>query len=252
MGSRKVALVTGSGKRRIGNEVARALGERGYAIAVHYRGSEDEARQTAEQLNAQGIEAAPFHADFADDQAAIQLIERVLTRFGRIDVLAHCAAAYHSKTLEDITIEDVRREWEVNTLATFVLSQRTGMAMVRQAEGGSIVLFGDWATVRPYRDYAAYFVSKGAIATMTRCLAVELGTRNPRVRVNCIQPGPVLFPPDLPAAERQRSLRSTLARREGSPDCVARAVLHFVENDYLTGVCLPVDGGRTIYASDCD
>ena len=91
--------------------------------------------------------------------------------------------------------------------------------------------------------------AKGAIPALTRCLAVELGTRNPRVRVNCVLPGPVLFPPDMPEAEREEAIRSTLVRREGQPENVAGAVLFFLENDFVTGVCLPVDGGRTIYAA---
>lgn len=80
-------------------------------------------------------------------------------------------------------------------------------------------------------------------------LAVGLGTRNPRVRVNCVLPGPVLFPPDMPAAERAEAIRSTLVRREGSPEDIAAAVLFLVENEFVTGVCLPVDGGRTVYAA---
>jgi pteridine reductase len=121
--------------------------------------------------------------------------------------------------------------------------------MVKQPEGGCIVNFGDWALARPYPDYAAYFASKGAIPALTRCLAVELGARNPQVRVNCVLPGPVLFPPEMPAAEREEAIRSTLVKRQGRPENVASAVLLFVENDFVTGACLPVDGGRTIYAA---
>jgi pteridine reductase len=127
-----------------------------------------------------------------------------------------------------------------------------GLAMVRQPDGGSIINFGDWATVRPYMNYAAYFPSKGAIPALTRSLAVELATRNPRVRVNCILPGPVMLPHDLPAAERQQAIAGTLLKREGSPEHIAKAVLHLIDNDFLTGVCLPVDGGRTIYAPDSE
>ena len=109
---------------------------------------------------------------------------------------------------------------------------------------------GDWAEVRPYLDFSAYFASKGAVTATTRCLAVELAQRNPRVRVNCILPGPVMMPPDLPEAERQQSINATLVKHEGSPRNVALAVLSFLDNDFITGVCLPVDGGRTVFAPE--
>jgi pteridine reductase len=122
--------------------------------------------------------------------------------------------------------------------------------MAKQKEGGCIVTIGDWATQRPYLNYAAYFPSKGAIPTVTRVMAVELGTRNPAVRVNCIMPGPVLLPPDLPEVEKQQAINATLVKREGQPENIAQAVLFFVDNDFVTGVCLPVDGGRTIFSPD--
>jgi pteridine reductase len=79
-------------------------------------------------------------------------------------------------------------------------------------------------------------------------MAVELGRRNPRVRVNCLLPGPVMLPASVPAEEREQVIRATLVQREGRPENMAQAVLALVENDFLTGVCLPVDGGRTIFA----
>ena len=130
------------------------------------------------------------------------------------------------------------------------MCQHVGLRMVAQPAGGVIVNIGDWAEVRPYLGYAAYFPSKGAVTAMTRSFAVELGTRNPNVRVNAILPGPVLLPPDLPEDERERAIGATLVKREGSPANIAQAVLALVENDFITGVCLPVDGGRTIYAPD--
>jgi pteridine reductase len=245
---RKVALVTGSGARRIGWHVAEALAERGYALAIHYRSSATEAAETVQLLQARGSEAAAFQADLTDERAAQSLIQQTLARFGRLDVLVNCAAAWQSKRLEDVTAADVRYYFETNTLSTFVCSQQAGLAMVKQPEGGCIITLGDWAVERPYLNYSAYFPSKGAIPTLTRTLAVELGTRNPAVRVNCILPGPVMLPADLPAAERQEAIDATLVQREGSPRHVAQAVLFLVENEFVTGVCLPVDGGRTIYA----
>src|SRR5205085_4192353 len=119
-------------------------------------------------------------------------------RFGRLDVLVNCAAIWRPKRLEDVSAADVRAHFDSNVLATFLCGREAGLVMVGQPEGGCIVNVGDWAEARPYPGYAAYFASKGAIPTLTRCLAVELGTRNPRVRVNCVLPGPVLLPADLP------------------------------------------------------
>jgi pteridine reductase len=88
------------------------------------------------------------------------------------------------------------------------------------------------------------------VTATTRCLAVELGLRNPRVRVNAVLPGPVMLPPDLPDEEKRQAVNATLVKREGGPHNVAQAVLSFVDNDFVTGVCLPVDGGRTVYAPE--
>jgi pteridine reductase len=244
----RIALVTGSGKKRVGHAVALALAERGFHLAVHYHQSAEEAANTVRELTALGVPAEAFPADLADEIAVKQLVDGVLSRFGRIDLLANCAAIWERKKLEDITADDVRRHFEINALGTFLCSQRAGLAMVNQPDGGLIVTVGDWAEVRPYLDYAAYFPSKGAVTALTRSLAVELGTRNPRVRVNSILPGPVMLPPDMSDAERQESIRGTLVQHEGSPRNVAQAVLAFWDNDFITGTCLPVDGGRTVFA----
>ena len=248
MAERKAALVTGAGKRRVGWHVAEALAERGYGLAVHYRTSASEAEETVAALEKRGVEAVALQADLTDEAAVRGMVEQALAHFGRLDVLVNCAAVWKSKRLEDVTAADVRMHFETNALGTFLCSQQAGLAMTRQSEGGLIVMLGDWAEVRPYLNYAAYFPSKGAVSTMARTLAVELAARNPRVRVNCILPGPVMLPPDLTTAEKEEAIEATLVKHEGSPRNIALAVLSFIDNDFVTGVCLPVDGGRTIYA----
>src|SRR5581483_4144710 len=195
MSPTRVALVTGSGKRRVGSAVADALARRGFSVAVHYRSSAADAAETAAALRKHGVEAEAFGADLADEAAVRGMVQAVLGRFGRIDVLVNCAAVWQSKPLEEVTAADVRFHFDTNALGTFLCSQHAGLAMVRQPEGGLIVTIGDWAEARPYIGYAAYFPSKGAVTAMTRSLAVELASRNPNVRVNCILPGPVMLPP---------------------------------------------------------
>jgi pteridine reductase len=186
----RMALVTGSGKKRVGWHVADALAGRGYDIAVHYRTSAKEAAETVEHLRGRGVEAVAFQADLSDEHAVHDLFRGLQDRFGRLDVLVNCAAVYQAKRLEEVTAADLRHNFDANLLGTFLCAQQAGLTMVRQPEGGCIVNLGDWALARPYLNYAAYFATKGAIPALTRCLAVELGTRNPRVRVNCIMPGP--------------------------------------------------------------
>jgi pteridine reductase len=246
----KVALITGSGKRRVGNAVAEALAARGYAIALHYNRSAEEARQTVAQLTEQGVRAAAFQADVADESQVDRLFDEVLSHFGRLDVLVTAAALWERTPLEQLTAADVRRQFDVNTLGTLLCCRRAGLIMAGQPEGGAIVTIGDWATRRPYPNYAAYFASKGAIPTLTRSMAVELAQRNPKVRVNCILPGPVMLPEDLSGAEVKGAVAGTLLKRAGRPENVAHAVVFLVENDFVTGVCLPVDGGRTIAGTE--
>ena len=246
MSQAKVALITGSGKRRIGNVVARALAERGYDIALHYRTSAEDAQATVKELTALGIHAAAFQGDVSESRDVDRVFKETLNTFGRLDVLVTAAAVWEKKSLEDVTADDVRRQFDINTLGTFLCCQRAGLTMVAQPEGGAIVTIGDWAAARPYPNYAAYFASKGAIPAITRAMAVELAQRNPSVRVNCILPGPVMLPENLSEHEVKGSVAGTLLKRPGRPENIAQAVVFLVENDYVTGICLPVDGGRTI------
>ena len=245
----KVALITGSGKRRVGNAVAEALAARGYSVALHYNRSAEDARESVSLMQKGGTHAEAYQADVSKEDEVDRMFKQVENDFGRLDVLVTAAAIWQSKSLEEVTADDVRRHFEINALGTFLCCRRAGLIMAKQPEGGAIVTIGDWAIERPYPNYAAYFPSKGAIPTMTRTFAVELARRNPAVRVNCILPGPVMLPEDLAEHEVKGAIAGTLLKRAGRPQNIAHAVLFLAENDYITGVCLPVDGGRTIGGS---
>ena len=247
--SDRVALVTGAGAPRIGNSTARLLARRGYRVILHAHRSADAAEATADELRRSGAEARVLLADLTDEAAVRELALQARALWGRVDALVNCAAIWTSKPLEDVTADDVRRHFEANALATFLCCQHVGLTMAAQPSGGAIVNLGDWAIARPYLNYAAYFPSKGAIPTLTRMFAVELAHRNPRVRVNAVLPGPAMLPDILPEAKRQAAIAGTLVKRAGSPEHVAAAVAFLLENEFVTGVCLPVDGGRTIAGS---
>ncbi|MEQ9411809.1 MAG: SDR family oxidoreductase [Fuerstiella sp.] len=244
---RPVALITGSGRRRVGYVIARFLAEKNYRIALHYNSSVEEACQTRDELRELGTECDVWQADVADENEVETMIRGVVDRFGRLDVLVTTASIWSTTPFEQITADDLRKNFDVNTLGTFFAARSAGRVMVNQPEGGAIVTIGDWAIERPYLDHAPYFVSKGSIPTLTRVLALELGHRNPRVRVNCIHPGPVMFPPGTPESEQQQLIDSTLLKTADCPDMVAQAVDFFITNTFVTGTCLPVDGGRHMY-----
>ena len=244
--SGRVALITGAGRHRVGSVIATTLAARGYQIALGYHRSAEAAQETSPGSRSKRSGPRRSRPTCSVEAEADRLFDEVLAAFGRLDLLVTAAAVWQPKPLEEITAADVRRQFEINALGTFLCCRRAGLIMVGQPEGGAIVTIGDWAIVRPYPDYAAYFAAKGAIPTITRTMAVELARRNPAVRVNCILPGPVMLPPDLAPEERERAIAGTLVRREGRPEHIAHAVVFLVENDFVTGICLPVDGGRTI------
>jgi pteridine reductase len=237
-----VALVTG-GAVRVGRAIVRQLAADGFRVAIHASKSLDKAQELVELLNSEGNTAAAFGADLRDEEATRAMIDRAHRHFGRLDALVNNAAIWSPMPLDNVSADDLRRFFDVNTVSTFVCCQHAGLIMAEQESGGTIVNIGDWATRRPYQNYGAYFVSKGSIPTLTRMFAVELA---PHVRVNAVLPGPVLLPDNLSETERRRSISGTLLKREGRPENVAQAVLFLLRNDFVTGICLPVDGGRSI------
>ena len=248
--SNPVALITGGGRQRVGYVIAKFLAKAGYSIALHYYSSEAAAKQSQTEIQSLDVECEIYQADVSDGDAVDKMCSAVKDKFGRIDVLVTTSSIWAPKKLEAITADDLRRNFDVNTLGTFFAAKSAGLIMAEQSSGGSIVTIGDWAIERPYADYAPYFLAKGVIPTLTRTLAVELAARNPKVRVNCIHPGPVMLPPGTTSSERDDLIASTLIKKVDDPEAVAKAVHFFVQNDFVTGVCLPVDGGRSIYAQE--
>ena len=219
----RVALVTG-GERGLGAAVVRALASRGYAVAIHAHGSLQEARELADQLAAAGVPSLAVTANLRDEGPVRAMVQRVADHFGRIDAVVTCAVIRHAGPLEEVTADDLRMHFDVNCVGAFVAAQEAGAFMVRQPDGGGIVMMGDCAVNRPTTEWAAFLASQGAIPAMTRSLAVEFATRNPRVRVNCV-------------------LADAAGHHEGTPDPVAHAVLFLLENQFVNGICLPVNGG---------
>lgn len=237
----RVALVTG-GARRVGRALALRLSQAGCRLAVHYRRSAKEAAATAADCRARGVQAEVFQADLNDTADATQLVQRVLTRFDRLDVLINNASVFERMNLAEFDLEAWERALRVNLTAPLMLTHAARDALGRV--GGRVINLCDAATARPWPDYLAYTVSKGALETLTKALARALA---PEVNVVGIAPGIVAWPQDYSQDTRDRLVAEVPLGRAGTPEDIAAAV-YFVlsEGDYISGAILPIDGGRSV------
>jgi NAD(P)-dependent dehydrogenase (short-subunit alcohol dehydrogenase family) len=246
--STPVVWVTGSGAPRVGRTVAEYFARYRYRVALHSHRSIGQADEVAGEWIGRGVDCMVTQGDICDMNAMQSAVDSIISTFGRLDATVHCAAIWDWKPLEETTSEDVRRHLEINTLGSYHVAKTSGLAMVKQSSGGALVLIGDWAVARPYPDFSAYFAGKGAIETLVRSMAVEMGTRNPSVRVNGILPGPVMLDPSIDPRAAETIRRACLLQRHGSPEHVAAAAYFLATHEFITGACLPVDGGRTIWS----
>jgi NAD(P)-dependent dehydrogenase (short-subunit alcohol dehydrogenase family) len=239
--SGKVALLTGAA--RIGSTVAEALAARGARVALVYRNSESAAGATVKDIAKAGGEAEAFRADLSDPGAAQRLVQAVVKRFGRLDILVNMASSYRAVAWEDQDAAAWDSALAADARGAYLLALAASAPM-RESGGGRIVNFSDWTAVsgRPrYKGYLGYYTAKRAVQGLTEALALELA---PEILVNAIAPGPILPPPDLSAEEIAAVERATPLGRWGGADEIAKAVVFLTETDFITGECIRVDGGR--------
>jgi NAD(P)-dependent dehydrogenase (short-subunit alcohol dehydrogenase family) len=239
----RTALVTG-GVRRVGLSIARAIASEGARVVVTYSTSKEEEVEAALSLlrESGAAEAFAYRADLADRDGVERAIAQIAGAHDRIDLLVNSAANFIRHDLADVTWEEFDATFALNARAPFFLSQAFGSAMLRNGYG-RIVNLADVAATVPWPAHLPYSMSKGAIVTMTRGLAKALA---PHVLVNAVAPGPVLMPEHFDATQIEQAVAPTLLKRLGSAEDVATAVLFLLSSDYITGVTLPVDGGRLL------
>jgi pteridine reductase len=222
-----VALVTGAGVR-VGRAIALDLRRHGYRVAAHWHRHRPPAALEALQ------------SDLAAADGADRLAAAFRARFARLDLLVCSAAAFEQRPLGDIDAGAFDAQMDLNARAPLLLAR--ALAPLLRRGGGSIVNIADvGGGLVPWSGFAAYAASKAALARITECLALELA---PRIRVNAVAPGTVLWPESYPASLRRTLARRIPLRRAGTPGDVAEAVRFLAQAPYLTGVILPVDGGR--------
>ncbi len=239
--SGKVALITGSAKR-IGRLTAIELAKRGARIAIHFRNSVQEANETLRLIQAEGGSGALFQADLIEVPAIEEMFRNLDRQFGGLDILVNSASTFHTSTAGETSAELWNEQLNSNARAPFFVAQAAAQMMMKRGNG-KIVNIVDVAGEVIWPGYFAYSVSKAALIAVNRGLAKAYA---PAIQVNGIAPGPVLFPDHYTEEQKRSAIERTLLKRAGHPSDIVNAVVFLIENDYITGEIIHVDGGRHI------
>jgi len=232
----KVVLVTGAAKR-IGRLIALALASEGARVAIHYNHSETEALATARECG----DAMVFQADLENVGDIRAMIDRVAHHFGRLDGLVNNAARFTK--FDPLAIEE--KDWDfihdVNLKSVFFSCQAAAKVMLA-GDGGHIVNISSLGALKPWEDHAHYCASKAGVVMLTKCLAKAWA---PKISVNSVAPGVIPF--DTTDERIERFIAATPAKRAGTGDEVAEAVVYFMKSTrFVTGQLIAVDGGLSL------
>jgi len=241
----KVAVVTGASKG-IGASIAKALAAAGAAVVVNYASSRDGADRVVADIKAKGGKAIAVKGDVAKEKDVRQLLDTTKETFGAVDVLVNNAGVYNFLPLEDTTEDDFHRHFNVNVLGTLLATRE---AVKRFGpNGGSVINIGSTASVDNIATASVYSATKGAIDTLTRVLAAELGPR--KIRVNVIAPGGTetegLHAAGVVGSDFEKAMIArTALGRLGQPDDIARIAVFLASDDsaWITGERLAAAGG---------
>ncbi|ASQ47357.1 pteridine reductase [Legionella clemsonensis] len=240
----KVALVTGAA-RRIGAAIVSKLHAANFKVVIHCHQSLKDAQQLATSLNNQRQDSAVVIAQNLNaSDAANALIAAALDWGGRLDLLVNNASIFNRTNLATQDEDAWNELFNLNVKLPFFLSLEAFPHLAKQE--GVIINLTDIHAEKPLKEYAVYSQTKAALVMQTKALAREFA---PKVRVNAVAPGAIMWPEHgnrLKLEIQQQIIAQTPLKRHGHPAFIAQAVLALVENPFITGQILNVDGGRSI------
>ncbi len=232
------ALITG-GATRVGKALTLALAGAGANVFVHYNSSAGPADETAAEAKALGVSAATGSANLSDPAAGSQLIEDATAALGPISILVNSASGFPSDSLADATLDGFHAALDLTLASPVFLTQAYAAALPEEIDG-TVVNITDAKTHKPYLDHFSYIIAKGGIDTFTRAAARALA---PRIRVNAVALGVILPPPGEDDFYAEKLASKIPMKRVGGTAAVAAAMLALVENDFITGEIVRIDGG---------
>lgn len=242
----KTALITGAAQR-LGRASALALAKAGADVAITFRNSSREARETVVDLSAKGVRAFAFRCDITDEVSVRGMMKDAGRELGRIDILVNNAANYETVEFEKITVKQWDAIFSSNTRGPFLVSREALKWMRRNRGKGSgpleakIINMGSLGGLRPWATHAHYCSSKAALHMLTKVMAKALA---PDIAVNAVAPGMIDLGEKSAAAFMRRMAKLTPMKRNGTGEEIAAAVLFFATApQFITGQILSVDGG---------
>jgi pteridine reductase len=230
-----VAIVTGAA-HRLGKAFALTLARAEYDIVLHYHSSSDEALQTKLEIESLSRNVSLAQADLTDPSQ----IKSLLLNIEHLDVLVNSAAFMPSGNVDSLSLENWDAALDLNLRAPFLLAQECSKKMT---SGGLIVNITDVGAQRAWSRYPSYTVSKAALESLTKILARALA---PKIRVNAIAPGFVLQSDIVPAEEWERLIGRIPLKRPARTEEVTSALEFLLQNQYVTGQTIVVDGGYSL------
>lgn len=241
---KKIAIVTGASKG-IGRQIAKTLAKENIQVIANYNKSEEEILKLKNELEEENIQVDIKKADVSKRKEAKELVEYVLSRYGKIDILINNAGISEYKLFTEETDQDWERVINTNLYSAFVMSQEVIPNMIQNKKGCIINISSVWGMVGGALE-VIYSVSKAGMDGLTKALAKELGPSN--IRVNSIAPGII-----------KTSMNSNLSKEEikqleeeipleklGNTDDIAKCVKWLIEDNYTTGQVISVNGGWII------
>lgn len=239
----KKVFITG-GARRIGCEISKHFHRQDYSVIIHYNRSQNDATQLMDELNRQRPNSAQImQADLGCQQAVNQLIEKLKNE--NITTLINNASTFYPTPIGQIKESDWNNLIDSNVKAALFLSQ--GLYPQLQKNNGAIINLIDIHASKPMASHTTYCIAKAGLQMMTLSLALEMA---PKVRVNGVAPGAILWPendwPENNSSPNKKLLEKIPMLRSGEPSDIAEAVYFLAHAPYITGQILAVDGGRSL------